>query len=198
MLDFCVANSLFVMAAIKNVTVLGVSYPPPPPRYLSLSGTVTYRPTQASGNFGAPITNALIRAGFDVTAITRADSPATFPPGMTVFRVDYQRPDELTKAFEGQDAVVCVLGNHGLLKQNVILDAAEAAGVRRFILNDFGWGRDFRGIPEFDIILDGFKESREHARAKAAANPSFTYTGITISVCLDFVSGIPFHQLTWA
>lgn len=141
---------------------------------------------------GAPITDAFAGTGFDVTIVTRAESPAAFPSGVPVIHVDYHKPDELTKAFEGQDAAICAVGNPGLLNQNVILDAAATADVRRFILDDFGWGRDFRGIPEFGVILDGCRESWDYARGKAKANPGFTYTGITISVCLEFVRLTPY------
>ena len=126
--------------------------------------------------------------------VTRAESSATFPPGAPVIRVDYHKPDELVKVFQGQDAVICAIGNTGHLGQKAMINAAEAAGVRRFILNDFGWDRDFRGIPEFDTILGGFRESSDYAKGKAAANPGFTYTGITISVCLDYVSATPYSS----
>ena len=95
--------------------------------------------------------------------------------------------DDLTRALDGQDAVVCVVGVAGIPHQKVILDAAEAAGVRRFVLNDFGWGPDFRGLPEFDAIKAGRTESWDYAETKAAANPGFTYTGVTTGNPIDWV-----------
>ena len=83
---------------------------------------------------------------------------------------------------------MCVVGIPALAHQGTIIDAAEAAGVRRFILNDFGWGPNPSGLPEFDAILESRKESWGYAEKKAEANPDFTWTGISIGGCLDWVS----------
>jgi hypothetical protein len=54
---------------------------------------------------------------------------------------------ELTTAFEGQDAAICVVGPGGIGLQITIVDAAEAAGVKRFIVDYFGWGPHVRDFP---------------------------------------------------
>lgn len=142
---------------------------------------------QASGNFGAPITAALIKAGFEVTIISRAESSATFPHGIPVIKIPYT-PGELPKALAGQDAAVCVVGPGGLDMQLVLVDAAEAAGVKRFIVNDWGWGPTIRGLPEFRDVHAKRRAQWSHARARAEANPGFTWTGITTGNPIDWVS----------
>ncbi|KAL1847111.1 hypothetical protein Daus18300_014052 [Diaporthe australafricana] len=139
----------------------------------------------ASGNFGAPTTEALIKAGFDVTIITRVESTATFPDGIPVVRIEYT-PQNFAKALIGQDAAVCVVGPAGVHHQTAMIDAAEAAGVRRFIVDDFGWGPDPRGLPEFDGVHAKRKMQWDHAKKRAETNPDFTWTGITTGNPIDW------------
>ncbi|KAI5864722.1 NAD(P)-binding protein [Durotheca rogersii] len=139
----------------------------------------------ASGNFGTPITSALVSAGFDVTIITRIESLSTFPPGIAIIKSEYT-VERLTAALRGQDAAICVVGPAGNSTQEVMIDAAEAAGVERFIVNDFGWGPNFRSLPEFQQIGAQRRIAWERARELAEANPRFTYTGITIGNPIDW------------
>ncbi|KAI1378726.1 NAD(P)-binding protein [Hypoxylon crocopeplum] len=139
----------------------------------------------ASGNFGAPITAALVTANFDVTIITRVASTSTFPHGIPVIRTEYT-VEKLTTALTGQDAVVCAVGPAGILSQVAMIDAAEAAGVRRFIVDDFGWGPDFRSLPEFQEIGAQRRVAWDYAKERSEANPRFTYTGVTIGNPIDW------------
>ncbi|KAF4982104.1 hypothetical protein FZEAL_2210 [Fusarium zealandicum] len=139
----------------------------------------------ASGNFGTPITAALTKAKLDVTVITRIESTATFPSGLPVIRTAYT-VEALTTALAGQDAVVCVVGPAGIGLQVSMIDAAEAAGVRRFILDDYGWGPDFRSYPEFEPVRAQRVAGTDHAKTKAEANPSFTWTGIITGNPIDW------------
>lgn len=97
-------------------------------------------------------------------------------------------PENLVKALRGQDAAVCVVGPPGCHHQTVMIDAAEAAGVKRFIVDDFGWGPDVCGLPEFDDVRAKRKAQWDHAKARAEANPDFTWTGLTIGNPIDWVS----------
>ncbi|GES60428.1 NAD(P)-binding protein [Aspergillus terreus] len=139
----------------------------------------------ASGNFGAPITAALQQAGFKITIITRPESTSTFPTEIPVIRTSYT-VDDLTPALQGHDAVVCVVGPRGIGAQTTMVNAAEAAGVKRFIINDFGWGPDFKGMPEFNEIHAHRKAGWDHAAATAESNRSFTWTGITSGNPIDW------------
>ncbi|KAI9148111.1 Serine carboxypeptidase [Paramyrothecium foliicola] len=141
--------------------------------------------TDASGNFGTPITAALSKAGFDVTVITRLESTATFPSGLPVVKTPYTVED-LTKALAGQDAVVCAVGPAGISLQSTMVDAAEAAGVKRFIVDDFGWGPDFEGLPEFGAIRDQRAVGVDRARAHAAESKTFTWTSIATGNPIDW------------
>jgi nucleoside-diphosphate-sugar epimerase len=100
----------------------------------------------ASGSVGAPILDALLaEPSFNVTIVSRATSSASFPAHIPVINVSDAFPtEELTEAFKGQDAVVVALstgpvisgGKDGLAFR--LIDAARAAGVKRFIPSEFG------------------------------------------------------------
>ncbi|KAK8073469.1 NmrA-like family protein [Apiospora phragmitis] len=152
----------------------------------------------ASGNFGAPITAALIQAGFEVTIVTRpaggssSSSPpkptrSNFPAGAgSVVQADYGDVAKLTSALAGHDAAVSVLGPGAIAHEVSLVDAAEAAGVQRFVVNEFGWGGNPRSYPEMVEVGARRHVAWDHARAKAEANPAFTWTGVTIGNPIDW------------
>lgn len=101
----------------------------------------------ATGSVGAPITTALLaEPTFKVTILSRKTSSAKFPPHVPVIKVsDDYTFSELTAAFKDQDAVISALsttpvtqgeGTSGLAYR--LIDAALAAGVKRFIPSEFG------------------------------------------------------------
>ena len=85
------------------------------------------------------------------------------------------------------DAVVCAVGVGGIATQVIMIDAAEAAGVKRFVVDDFGWGPNSRTFPEFEAIRSQRQVAWDHAKARAEANQNFTWTGITIGNPIDWV-----------
>ncbi|KAL8849544.1 MAG: hypothetical protein Q9221_005478 [Calogaya cf. arnoldii] len=104
------------MAPLKNVIIIG-----------------------ASGNVGKPTVQALLKAGFNVTALTRKGSSATFPSEVKVQTVDDDYPsDQLVNVLKGQDAVINLLPPISVEQHNSIADAAAEAGVKRYIPSEFG------------------------------------------------------------
>lgn len=71
-----------------------------------------------------------------------------------------------------------------------MIDAAQAAGVKRFIIDDFGWGPNPRGLPDFEAIQAQRRLAWDHAKALSDANPAFTYSGISTGNPIDWVSCI--------
>ncbi|KAI1751652.1 NmrA-like family protein [Xylaria castorea] len=155
------------MSAIKKVAIIG-----------------------AGGNFGAPITSALGSAGFDVTVISRPGSTSTFPTGLPVICLDYSDVRALENALAGQDAVVCVVGPGAIGAAKGMVDAAARAGVRRYIINDFGWGINKKSLPEFKLIGESRQVAwdcaKEYARRDEGKENGFTWTGITIGNPIDW------------
>lgn len=155
---------------------------------------------QASGNFGRPIINALVRASFQVTAISRRDSPNNknnnddfAPQGVAVVKVDYDAPDELAQALAGHDAAVCVFGGAAIAqgRPNAIVDAALRCDptVKRLVVDDFGWGPVAHRLPEFAPLHARRKAQWEYAQARAeeAGGGVLTWTGIAIGNPIDWV-----------
>lgn len=107
---------------------------------------------------------------------------------MPVLKIDYTSNEALTAALRGQDAAVCAVGPLGIDHQRTMIDAAVDAGVRRFVVDDFGWGPDVRGLPEFAEVHAQRRAMWAHARVRAEGSPQFTWTGVTIGNPIDWVS----------
>lgn len=70
--------------------------------------------------------------------LSREGSSATFPSGVKVIHVNYDSPDALKDAFTGQDIVISLVGGAVLGDQDRYINAAIAAGVKRFVPSEFG------------------------------------------------------------
>ncbi|OGM41823.1 hypothetical protein ABOM_009662 [Aspergillus bombycis] len=91
----------------------------------------------AGGNLGSHVLQAFLASdAFNVTVLSRESSASVFPDGLPVIRSDYS-PESLVSAFQGQDAVISVVGRGGYAHQQKLVDAALAAGVKRFIPAEF-------------------------------------------------------------
>jgi nucleoside-diphosphate-sugar epimerase len=149
----------------------------------------------ATGSVGLPILNALLaEPSFTVTILSRASSKATFLPNIPVIKIsDDYTIAELTSAFKNQDAVIIALttsfvtadGKDGLAIR--LIDAAVAAGVKRFIPSEYGANNlDPRArslIPIYDIK----GAMLEYLIAKAEeSNGKLTWTSISCGSWLDW------------
>lgn len=114
--------------------------------------------------------------------------------------VDYNDVASLTEALRGQDAVVSTVGNAGLQGQTIVIDAAIAAGVKRFLPSEFG--SDLGNPKTKQLPVFGYKVNvNNYIEEKAAANPDFSYTlvrngafldwGLEMSFLLDLKYGKP-------
>ncbi|OTB19199.1 hypothetical protein K445DRAFT_363576 [Daldinia sp. EC12] len=137
------------------------------------------------GSFATPIASALVKAQFDVLVIVRPECTSNFPPNVPVARVDYTVV-RLKPVLWGADAVVSVIGSAGLSVQNTLIDAAAAAGVKRFILDNFGWVPDSTELTEFKCLGSSKRITLEHVENVAQANPKFTFTGVAIGFPIDW------------
>lgn len=102
-------------------------------------------------------------------------------------KIDYTSAEALAAAFQGQDAVVSVIGGAGLGIQNTFVDAAVKAGVKRFIPSEFGVNT--RSLPDtgFAKILAAKVATVDHLKTVAAANPDFSWTGVSTGLFFDWV-----------
>ena len=157
------------MSAIKNVALIG-----------------------AAGGLGPTVLNKVVASGvFTVTVLRREGSKSTYPAGITVVDVDFESPDALKAALAGQDAVISLVGVPGLAAQTQVIDAAIAAGVKRFIPSDFGSDLDnplARKLPVFAHKVQVADYLAEKSRETA-----LTYTLVSNAAFLDW--GLERHFL---
>ncbi|EOA87557.1 hypothetical protein ACJQWK_08198 [Exserohilum turcicum] len=150
----------------------------------------------ATGSVGSPILSALLaEPSFSVTIITRTNSSASFPAGVPVKKIsDAFTLSELTSVFRGHDAVVVALstapvtaggGKDGLAFR--LIDAALAAGIKRFIPSEFGANNlDARAralVPTYDIKSNMLAYLQ---RVCASSNGSMTWSSICCGSWLDW------------
>lgn len=143
----------------------------------------------ATGNLGVPILDALLDANFPVTVLTRKGSSnaSKLPsnPNITIKEVDYGSVSDLTAALKGIDAVVSTLATEVVGTQTLLIDAAIAAGVSRFIPSEFGSDTanpKTAALPVFKFKVDTAK----YLQSKVAENPSFSYTLILNGAFFDW------------
>lgn len=88
------------MTTIQKVALLGVRPCPNQNLFLGLT-------TRQKGFLGSAVLDPLVKAGFDVTVLTRCRSSVEgVPVGVAVVEVDYTSIDSLEHALRGHDAVV--------------------------------------------------------------------------------------------
>ncbi|GIJ92658.1 hypothetical protein Asppvi_001936 [Aspergillus pseudoviridinutans] len=118
----------------------------------------------ASGNLGALVLPVLLKSKLSLTAVIRETSSAKFPGSVKIVKSDFKL-GSLTEAFKGQDAVISMLPITALGDQGVVIEAAIAAGVKRFIPSEYGSDSTtfFQGLTGFDLttktvtLVDGGK-----------------------------------------
>ncbi|KAF7550024.1 hypothetical protein G7Z17_g5998 [Cylindrodendrum hubeiense] len=140
----------------------------------------------ATGNLGPAILTALRESKlFEVTVLTRKESTHQFPSDVKVQHVDYESEASLVEALQGQDGLVSTLSSVGVGAQKLLIDAAIAAGVKRFIPSEFGSNSlnpKVAAIPIFGPKL----QIQEHLKAQVTKVPSFSYTLVFPGLFLDW------------
>lgn len=125
----------------------------------------------------------VLEDGFKVTVLSRKGSSTNFPPSVTVSEIDYESPESLAKALEGQDAVVSAVGFPGLIHQLPLVEAAVKAGVKRFIPSEYGLdAENEKGLQMPQFLA---KKLVQDALKKEAAAGTLTYTLISTGPFLD-------------
>lgn len=122
---------------------------------------------------------------FNVTAITRKDSSAAFPSGVSVYKSDFSEAD-LQAAFKGQDVVISTLGATGFGEQKKLVDAAIGAGVKRFLPSEFSASSQDAAVLQLLPLFGQKSELIEYLKSKQSAK--FSWTGVASSTLFDWVS----------
>jgi hypothetical protein len=85
------------------------------------------------------IVNALVASphGYSVSVLSRQSSTYEPQAGIKLLKTDYTH-ESLVAALKGQDAVVSTISGTAIEAQKKVIDAAIAAGVKRYIPSEFG------------------------------------------------------------
>ncbi|KAL6922245.1 hypothetical protein FSST1_006271 [Fusarium sambucinum] len=150
------------MSALKNIAIAG-----------------------AAGDLGSAVFNALVTSNkFNLTVLTRKESKSTFPYGTKVIQVDYDSLESLTAALQGQDAVVSTVGSLAIPSQNLLIDAAVAAGVKRFLPSEFGSNLVVPSVRKLPVF--GTKVAIEDKLIELAKQGKISYTFVYNGIFLDW------------
>lgn len=138
-------------------------------------------PSQANGNLGPAVLEQLLIAGFDVTVLTRQDSAQDFDSRVRVEKVNYESLDSLKKALTGQEVVISTL-NVGVVPRAVhlrLIDAAVAAGVKRFVPSEYGCDTTNPQVAKLPVFADkiSVQEHLKNASQSSGLSYSLLITG---------------------
>lgn len=139
----------------------------------------------AAGNLGTAILASLTASNkFNITVFSRSGSTSKFPTGTKVVEVDYSSVESLTSALAGQDALISAFASLAVGGQNNLIDAALAAGVKRFLPSEFGSNLSnpkTRALPVFAM-----KVSTQEYLVEKCKNSSLSYTLVHNGPFLDW------------
>ncbi|EHY52099.1 hypothetical protein HRR83_003336 [Exophiala dermatitidis] len=166
----------------------------------------------ASGNLGSLILHHLSSSPFEFTIIvlSRASSTAQFPAGIQVRRVSDDYPlAELIEAFRDIDAVISSISMAGMHHQYKFIDAAIAAGVRRYFPTEFGlddlpdWLIELRPMFRIkhdvrDYLVAKQKTAESTKSTEPSASAALEYTLIVCNVFFEMGVLSGFFGLDWS
>ncbi|KAF9277779.1 hypothetical protein BGZ68_009002 [Mortierella alpina] len=119
-----------------------------------MSSSLTIAVAGATGTLGAPITNALLAAGYKVKILTRSkassDVLADYQSKGAHIVFDAYNDKNLQNGLQGADILLSTVGTGPDFynSQVELIDTAKAAGVKRFVASEFG--------------LDGIKYAKQN------------------------------------
>ena len=153
------------MSTIKNVTVVG-----------------------ASGHLGTFVLEKLVASQkFNVRVLKRTGSSSTYASGAGLVEADLSSFESLKAAFENQDAVISLVGDAGVPGQTLMVDAAIASGVKRFLPSNFGSNManpNVRKLPVFarKVAVEDYLIGKSKS---SALTYTFVYNGGFLDFCLQ-------------
>ncbi|KAL6907255.1 NAD(P)-binding protein [Trichoderma evansii] len=125
----------------------------------------------AGGGLGRAIVEALQREGFTVSAVTRPSNSISYGPGVTM----YCR----------QDAVISTTGTFAANYQLTAVNAAAAAGVRRFLPSEYGGNTSLVGVAYYPSFAVEKKAIVDHLRTKESQG--LTWTALCVGIFFSWV-----------
>jgi uncharacterized protein YbjT (DUF2867 family) len=125
----------------------------------------------ASGSIGPHTVSVLLAKGFSASVLTHTTSSATFLPEVTVHQTDYSTPS-LISVFKSQDAVISAIATFSTHQQASIIDAAIAAGGKRFIPSEYGVDTSLPQISELLSATVAKRDTIKYLKSKESSGLS--------------------------
>lgn len=125
----------------------------------------------ATGSIGSVVLAALEKEpSFTITLVQRASSKAKMPAHLKTIAVSDSYPtDELIPVFRGQDVVINCMTSLSVADQFRIIDAAIAAGVRRYVPSEYGLNNMRRDAQALNLVFHDKGKVQEYPRARGQA-----------------------------
>lgn len=122
-----------------------------------------------TGSIGSILLQALLNEpSFTVTALQRKSSKAKVDPRAKIIQVDDNYPyEDLVAAFANQDAVVNATTSLAVSEQFRFIDAAEKAGVKRYVASEYGLNNNRPEARALNSVFRQKGEVQDYLRAKS-------------------------------
>ncbi|PTD06608.1 hypothetical protein FCULG_00005918 [Fusarium culmorum] len=133
-----------------------------------------------SGLLGSKVVESLLHSGFEVTAITRNESSATFPNEVIVKRVDITSVDSVEVAVTGQDAVVSTATTMAAGARRL-----SSMPVPRFIPSEFGVPSLQNRDKKIGKLLGAKVQNTDYLIELSKQHDWFSWTGLSNGLFLD-------------
>ncbi|KAF2185187.1 NAD(P)-binding protein, partial [Zopfia rhizophila CBS 207.26] len=144
------------------------------------------------GWLGTAVVEQLAKSGFSVTVLTRSRaSVKDIPSGVSIAEVNYDSPESVTSALKGQDVLVNTVGTEAIAGQKPIIDAAVAAGVKRYVPADYGSCTTDPEAQKLPVIMP-MADIQNYLKEKAGEG-KIEWTVFQTGAFLDMIVGlVPF------
>ncbi|KAF3006755.1 hypothetical protein E8E13_009955 [Curvularia kusanoi] len=143
------------------------------------------------------------RPNLQLSVLTNPSQWLRLPSYLSTAAVKHQKSDfsatSLKSAFMGQDLIISTTAGGDSDQQITIIDAARAAGVRRFMPHEFGHDTLNKGITKRVLKSAGRAKVIEHLRAVATDAIDFEWVGVATGYTLDtgLISGNMGLDMEW-
>jgi putative NADH-flavin reductase len=142
---------------------------------------------KASGSLGPHVVKAFLDANFQVTVLTQSKMPGVYDASVSIVEVDFASVESLTAALKDIGGLVSTVATTGMENQTILIDAAVAAGVKRFISSEYGSVTTNPKVATLPIYAPMFK-IKQYLHEKAMTR-EMTWTVLACSSFLEFLFG---------
>ncbi|KAF7122634.1 hypothetical protein CNMCM5793_000659 [Aspergillus hiratsukae] len=141
------------------------------------------------GSLGSVLLKSLLsEPTFNVTVLTRESSKArrSIPSTAAVITIADSYPlEDLVKAFKGQDAVVNAVTSFSVAEQHKFIDAAVAAGVKRYVPSEYGLDNNNAEAQELSPVFKDKGMVQQYLRSKESTG-RLTWTAIACGTLIGW------------